>query len=405
MNIIVHRGFRQIGGNIIEISTDHTHLLVDAGIELNGDQHPVDLNNILEATHFDAILISHYHADHVELLNQIHDLPPVYFGHKAFQVYRKAKEYTGQSIGFTSSYWLENNSSFQIGDICITPYLADHSAIDSYSFLFEADRRKVLYTGDFRGSGWKSFDRYIHALPEKVDAVICEGTTLSRDAVRNVCEADLANQIYEKIKGCNDQVFILLSAMNLDRIVTAYKAAKKCNRIFLQDLYTAELTSECRDVHIPNPLSFADTFAFTCMGLSEEGYLSAKQRYKHKFLGREQVAKKKYCMCIRNSRAMLSYLQKLNVVSPLNGSILIYSIWNGYQQQPAMQHFLTEVSQMGVSISSFHTSGHADSHDIRRLISRINPSVIIPIHTENENWFIREYGGKCAIHTNGVCEV
>ena len=35
MKITVHRGINQIGGNVIEISTDKTKILLDAGLELN----------------------------------------------------------------------------------------------------------------------------------------------------------------------------------------------------------------------------------------------------------------------------------------------------------------------------------------------------------------------------------
>lgn len=34
MKITVHRGMDQIGGNVIEISTDKTKILLDAGLEL-----------------------------------------------------------------------------------------------------------------------------------------------------------------------------------------------------------------------------------------------------------------------------------------------------------------------------------------------------------------------------------
>lgn len=34
MKITVHRGMEQIGGNVIEISTDKTKILLDAGLEL-----------------------------------------------------------------------------------------------------------------------------------------------------------------------------------------------------------------------------------------------------------------------------------------------------------------------------------------------------------------------------------
>lgn len=36
---------------------------------------------------------------------------------------------------------------------------------------------------------------------------------------------------------------------------------------------------------------------------------------------------------------------------------------------------------------SMDTSGHADADTIKRLIAHVNPTEIIPVHTENAAWF------------------
>lgn len=69
---------------------------------------------------------------------------------------------------------------FTIGDITITPIECDHSAIDSYMFLIQADNKRILHTGDFRTNGFFG-EYYMSQLAQKigrVDAVIMEGTTL-----------------------------------------------------------------------------------------------------------------------------------------------------------------------------------------------------------------------------------
>ena len=38
MNTIIHRGQNQIGGNIIEIATDTTRILLDVGLELDDEE-------------------------------------------------------------------------------------------------------------------------------------------------------------------------------------------------------------------------------------------------------------------------------------------------------------------------------------------------------------------------------
>ena len=39
------------------------------------------------------------------------------------------------------------------GDIRVTPFVVDHSALDAYMFLIEIDGKKILFTGDFREHG------------------------------------------------------------------------------------------------------------------------------------------------------------------------------------------------------------------------------------------------------------
>ena len=68
MKINVIRGENQIGGNIVEISTDTTKILLDAGLELDSDNKTlpdIDFND------YDAIFVSHYHADHIGLVYDI----------------------------------------------------------------------------------------------------------------------------------------------------------------------------------------------------------------------------------------------------------------------------------------------------------------------------------------------
>ena len=67
----------------------------------------------------------------------------------------------------------------------VVPYLCDHSAFDSYMLLVEGGGQSLLYTGDFRGHGRKSYGALLQLLPEQVDFLVCEGTNLSRP-VQNI---------------------------------------------------------------------------------------------------------------------------------------------------------------------------------------------------------------------------
>lgn len=51
--------------------------------------------------------------------------------------------------------------------------------------------------------------------------------------------------------------------------------------------------------------------------------------------------------------------------------------------------FLHYMKEKGVSVEQLHTSGHADMETIERVIEQTKPRYILPVHTENANWFER----------------
>lgn len=419
MQITIHRGLNQIGGNIVEISTDSTKILLDSGLELepveiyeeneknkenkgneeikeveSNEVHNknINFNKLLAKNKFSAIFISHYHADHIGLLRNAQKLPPIYMGELAYNIFKATEEYKKQPVNFEPAGYLRHQVPIVIGDITVIPVFADHSACDSYSFIINADGKTIVYSGDFRSSGRKSFNSYLNALPQNVDAVICEGTNAGKDTVY-LNEVQLEEKMIDVMKNAN-QVFVLMSALNIDRVVTVFKAARKSQRIMLQDVYMSLITDICGK-NIPNPRTFKDVYAFTSKGLDDEQYKKYFEIYGTKKIGKERISNEKFVMCIRSS--FKSYLQKLNKIKKLQDSVLIYSMWNGYKKQKNMKNFLHFAESLGMEIIDLHTSGHADCIALERFLERTNPKFIIPIHTVNNNWFFEKYGREKVI--------
>ena len=379
MKVNVLRGENQIGGNIIEISTEKTKILLDVGLELDDEKNiqKPEIKGLFDFKGYDGVFISHYHGDHFGLAYDIHKDIPIYMGEQAYKIIKASDEYKGKNTVFPTGF-LKNSETIIIKDIKITPYLCDHSAFDSYMLLCEAESEKVLYTGDFRDNGRKGYDKLLSQLPKKIDTLICEGTTLSRIGYIAETESSLENKAVELFKSTNAPIFVLQSSMNIDRVVTMYRAAKRSNRVFLEELYMADITSSVGG-SIPNP-NFNDVYAFITTNKRYDGL----KKYKNK-LGKSQISKKSFVMCIRTS--MLRYLKSLSKMMDFKNGILVYSFWNGYKETEEMKNFLNECEKLGLKIVSIHTSGHADMHAIEELIKCVKPNRIIPIHTENAKWF------------------
>ena len=377
MEIVIHRGENQIGGNIIEISTDKTRILLDVGRELDEEEVRLpDIDGLFDVPAFDAVFISHYHGDHIGLAYYINKRIPLYLGEASVRIVQASDAYKNTETIHPAGF-LVHGKPISIGDITVTPFVCDHSAFDSYMLLCEADGETVLYTGDFRSNGRESFDRLLHDLPQKIDKLICEGTTLSREGYVPVTEAELEEKAVALFKETSAPIFVLQSSANIDRIVTMYRAAKRTGRIFLQELFMAELATAAGK-SIPNP-AFDDVYAF----------ITNPKRYdaltKYRRIGKDGIAKSRFVMCVRSS--MLRYMQSLSEQMNFDGGLLIYSMWSGYRKQPEMEAFLCACEDMGLKVVELHTSGHADADTIKRLIAHVNPTEIIPVHTENAAWF------------------
>ncbi len=374
MKINIIRGQNQIGGNIIEISTERTKILLDIGLELDDEKNKAlpDVKGLFDRKGFDAVFIPHYHGDHLGLAYQIHKDIPLYMGEKSTKIIQASDAY--KRVPTITPYgFLEHKKKIVVGDISVTPYLCDHSAFDSYMLLCEADGESILYTGDFRGNGRKPYDWLLSQLPTKVDKLICEGTTLSREGYIAVSEQELEEQAVEVFKKKNGPIFVLQSSMNIDRIVTMYRASKRCRRTFLQELYMADITSAIGG-SIPNP-KFCDVYAF----ITSSSRYEELKKYAHR-MGKDRISKTPFVMCVRTS--MLRYIKSLSTMMSFQNGVLVYSFWSEYKENEEMKQFLSECENLGLEIVTLHTSGHADYESIRQLIKTVNPNEIIPIHTE-----------------------
>ena len=384
MEINIIRGQNQIGGSIIEISSKSTKIILDIGSNLEDKEIVVpEIDGLFKGkAKYDGVLISHYHSDHVGLATRILPEIQIYMGEKSYEIHKVSNEYMRKEY-LKEPKIFKAEEEFHIGDIKITPYLCDHSAFDSYMFLLDCEGKKILYTGDFRSNGRKSFEPLLRKLP-KVDVLITEGTNLSNNKIGkiNLTEKGLEKKGIEILEGNDRPVFVLMAATNIDRIVTFYKIANATKRLFILDTY-AGLITDTVGGNIPNPRTFSNVRMF----LTNQNKYKILENYPKNKIGRKGIVNSNFMMCIRSS--MKQYLEKYPEGFSFEGCTLFYSMWEGYKKEKNTKEFLEFMEEKGVKIISLHTSGHADEKDFDKLIKKIEPKIIIPVHTENSEWFKR----------------
>ena len=403
MQIIIHRGTHQIGGCITEIATASSRIFIDMGDNLPGLETPLtdaqkqalveSLCNHNKRTH-EAVIYTHGHFDHVGMLEYVPTSMEQYMSQGTKDILLLKEEVLQKGLELGGRNADENRfriqrirdcktwqrpphrhkpQSWQIGDIKITPFFVSHSIFDAHMLLIEAEGKKVLHTGDYRGHGYISkglFPTLQHYI-KQVDVLITEGTMLNRE--QEASPEWVISQRMEAMMKKFKYVFVLASATDIERLMTIENAARKANRLWV----TCSLL-------LDKTLKY-----FKSLKDGQTGNLFNTKRYKlslskPKREHLKDMKDKGFAMVIGAGHR--ERVKKIMQNFDPEKTLLIYSAWDGYYQLPEQIETNPGYSQMRSlfkNVVDIHTSGHADRKTIEKVIKTVHPrEAIIGIHKE-----------------------
>ncbi len=395
IRVTVHRGTNQIGGCVTEYECRGFHLFVDYGEQLPGYEHTdLEIEGLTKGdVSNSALLITHYHGDHIGKVSELNSEIPVYMGKTACLIYEQflfhmsfipgeeGEKYKSMYYRACDFNYIDSAKPFEIGPFKITPVEVDHSAFDAYAFKIEADGCKVFHTGDFRTHGFKGKD-----LPEalekyvgKVDCVVTEGTNIEQSkAIKNKSEQDVENEFFENFKE-NKYNVVYVSSTNVDRLVAIHYAACKAGRMFLLDEY-AKRVLEPAENH----------------GRIQRYTLHTGQKHLRILWGNGIVKKTFYDALEKYGYVLIaranSKFEKLLKKMPSEGRKTYLSMWKGYVDNPESPAYNKSLAEaVGKDYVHIHTSGHCDVESMSKLFKMLEPKVIIPIHTNSPEKFTKTF--------------
>lgn len=399
MRARIHRGSKEIGGSCVELeASDGSRVVLDLGRPLSaGWDDDVALPAVAGLTKPDAsllgVLISHAHLDHYGLVADISTAVPLYIGAEAEALLGAAAFFSPVSAAVHAAGHLRHREPFTLGSFTVTPYLADHSAFDAYSLLVEADGARVFYTGDLRAHGRKAamFERLLADPPADVDVLVMEGTHVRAeagdDAATFATEADLEARFAALSRDTKGAVVVLGSAQNLDRLVTVYRAAKQTDRYCVVDLYGATVAAATRAtipqpghdvlrVYVPNRQR---------VRVKQSGEFSRVADIKKQRVFPEELAADPAKWMFHLPSSTVGELIRAGV---LDGSgVAVWSLWDGYMAEPSGVRLRALLDEHGVELVHVHTSGHASVADLKRLVAALQPTRVVPMHSEGGGRF------------------
>ena len=397
MKITIHRGTDQIGGCVTEYEHEGWRLFVDYGEQLPGAKHtePLDIEGLTKGDlSKSALLITHYHGDHIGCITEIPDEVPMYIGKvgRDIQLVLSNHLMSVDNLQKDVIDKLEKARTFNpgvpfiFGPFNITPIIIDHSAFDAYAFKIEAGGESAFHTGDFRTHGFRSgnLSKVINTYVGHVDYVVCEATNVSRPDATSKSEHALQQEFLDRFNAHKGSI-VYVSTTNIDRIFSLYHAALRAGRPFYVDAYqkrVMDVVTRRDQIWGKSPLYRYGKYEPIVLQ-----YENGQFRMNDKFS--EDLEQKGYVLLARaNSRYN-------TLIAQMPGEKRKYlSMWKGYVDKECIAYNPTLAEALGSEYEYLHTSGHCDMQSMKQLFKLLSPQAIIPIHTEAPDKFVELFGDE-----------
>ena len=365
------------------------------------------------------LFVTHCHSDHVGLAPILRRDMTINMGEATHLLYRAYHQAAVKDSIETRLYLTEEDlnareranqprhtyGTFHSGEevatqgsgLTVVPYAVDHSAPGAYGFLIHSSSGLIVYTGDFRTHGTARIltETFVEQVVRegKVKALICEGTNLGEAKVfsEEDVKKSARNIVEQSLKQKNRLVIVEVPQVDVDRVRTFCEVAHEL------DLYPLVSKKLANYLHELSPIR--ETFSIPGKPLPALGknlgiYVEKRhppQRDKV-FLKLEQsygdsiVDRKALCERLPSERFVIIDANEIDLftLNPKPRTLCILSTCEPFNEEADFdfERWKNQLSLFGVILYHIHASGHCHPLELQRVISVLEPEVLIPIHTE-----------------------
>lgn len=407
--ITFHAGILTIGGTVIEVAYEDSHIFFDFGTEFKPElkleketlgvllenrlvpylDHMYDpllegapLSDVGNRFKDTAVFLSHCHLDHTRMINWLDPQVDMYAlketkilleslnAKNDFLLPRSGEHdsYTRDIIG------LDNLQTVTVGKISVQVMRVDHDAYGACGMIITTPDFKLTYTGDLRLHGFDVEDTLAFCEANKhTDALIIEGVSVSFEdrapiADPVLSEQDLLNRIVKVINDNPDkQLTFSCYPGNVKRIANIVSQSPR--KVVLEASF-ANVLKQCLDIDCayyeltPNNYSLDESLRMNIEDLFAD-----------------------------SSEYFWQVVQDHNKLK--GGGVYIHSDATPLGEfDPAYLPFIQVLEDTGVEFKRIACSGHAFPEDLNKIIDLIQPKLLIPIHTLKPELLENKYGER-----------
>lgn len=433
MELTIHRGSKEVGGNCIEVRSGNSRIILDIGMPLFAeDRQALDTFSLRRKStedlrtegilpkvsglfddvypSLDALLISHAHLDHTGLLNHSNFEIPIYASSGTSKMMLAGSLFAGQvELPRERFREIKPEAPVTIGNFTVTGYAVDHSIFGCLAFLIEAEGKRLLYTGDLRSHGRKPGmeKRLIEAIQEKnIDVMLMEGTHFGFPDGNLATEYELEEEITELVRNSESLVLASFSPQHVDRLVAFIRAAKKTERNFVADVYTAFIMHLLQnEIPLPQPEPNGLVRVYVPQMLRNSGHRKGRSKQIERFREAEITLEE-----IREAPQKYLIVFRASMLEDFDGELsskttCLYSRWHGYLNQPDWETAKQKLAEAKGKLHDVHTSGHILSADIISFVKAVSPKTIIPVHTFEPEQFGDHFNNVTQLQDGESCQV